>query len=100
MKFLLKLVSEGLKRGDATVTVADDVELLDSLCDQVVTGTGVAHMQGYHFVDALVEVNLSNWSKFDAQGRPIFNEHGKIIKGPNYYKPDLVSYAKKTNPTS
>lgn len=68
------------------------VELLDSLADQIVTAIGVAHMFGMDLASALAEVNESNWSKFDENGQPIFNEHGKIAKGPNYRKPDLTKF--------
>ncbi len=72
----------------------DDVELLDSLCDQIVTAIGVAHMKGYDIEGALQEVALSNDSKF-VDGRPLFNEHGKIQKGPNYSKPNLKPFIGK-----
>ena len=55
------------------------VELLDALCDQVVTAVGVAYMMGMDIEGALAEVNRSNWSKFEG-GVPVFNEHGKIAK--------------------
>lgn len=66
--------------------------LLDALCDQIVTAVGVAHMFGMDIQGALTEVNRSNWSKF-VDGQPVFNEHGKIAKGPNYTKPDLTPFA-------
>jgi hypothetical protein len=69
----------------------EKVELLDSLCDQIVTAVGVAHMFGLNICGALAEVNASNWSKF-VEGKPIFNEHGKIAKGPNYRKPVLLPF--------
>ena len=73
----------------------DDVnrkELLDALCDQIVTAVGVAHMFGMDIAGALSEVNRSNWSKFDENGQPIFNEHGKIAKGTNYTPPNLEGF--------
>ena len=45
-----------------------------------------------HITNAIDEVNKSNWSKFDSAGQPIFNEHGKIMKGPNYREPDLSAF--------
>lgn len=69
-------------------------ELLDSLCDQIVTAIGVAHMMGMDIVGALNEVNNSNYSKFDDNGYPIFNEQGKIAKGPNYFPPKLEQFIK------
>lgn len=73
------------------LTRAEKIELLDSLCDQIVTAIGVAHMFGMNITGALAEVNASNWSKF-VEGKPIFNEHGKIAKGPSYRKPDLARF--------
>ena len=71
----------------------DRQELLDALCDQIVTAVGVAHMFGMDIESALTEVNRSNWSKF-VDGKPVFNEHGKIAKGPNYTEPDIAGFAK------
>ena len=67
------------------------VELLDALCDQVVTAVGVAYMLGMDIEGALDEVNRSNWSKFEG-GVPVFNEHGKIVKGVEYTPPELSDY--------
>ncbi|WP_241431805.1 nucleoside triphosphate pyrophosphohydrolase family protein [Avibacterium paragallinarum] len=69
-------------------------ELLDSLCDQIVTAIGVAHMLGMDIQGALNEVNRSNWSKFE-NGKPVFNEQGKIAKGKNYFKPNLSNFINK-----
>lgn len=71
--------------GDLTI---DRKELLDALCDQIVTATGVAHMLGMDIVTALARVNDSNWSKF-VDGKPEFDANGKISKSTNYRKPDL-----------
>lgn len=71
-----------------------EIDLLDSLCDQIVTAIGVGYMMGFDMIGALQEVNLSNWSKFDENGNPIFNENGKIVKGENYFKPDLAKFLK------
>ena len=67
------------------------VELLDALCDQVVTAVGVAYMMGMDIEGALAEVNRSNWSKFE-NGVPVFNEYGKIAKGVEYTPPELSDY--------
>ena len=67
------------------------IELLDSLCDQIVTAVGVAHMLGMDIEGALDEVNRSNWSKFE-NGSPVFDENGKIKKGASYFKPDLTRF--------
>ena len=67
------------------------VELLDALCDQIVTAVGVAYMMGMDIEGALAEVNRSNWSKFEG-GVPVLNEHGKIAKGVEYTPPELSDY--------
>ena len=67
------------------------VELLDALCDQVVTAVGVAYMMGMDIEGALAEVNRSNWSKFK-DGVPVFNAQGKIAKGVEYTPPELSDY--------
>lgn len=85
-----------LKEGRQGIAISlrdlDRVELLDALCDQIVTAVGVAHMLDLDIEGALKEVADSNDSKFDDEGRPIFNEQLKIMKGPNYFRPDLVKY--------
>ena len=68
------------------------IEFLDAMCDVVVTAVGSAHMLNQDIVKALDEVNESNWSKFDENGAPIFNDFGKVLKGPNYRKPNLESF--------
>lgn len=70
----------------------DRKDLLDALCDQIVTAVGIAHMFGMDIEGALREVADSNDLKFDQNGQPIFNTHRKIIKGPSYRAPDLSPY--------
>lgn len=82
----LKLRCAGVK-----IDQLDRQELLDALCDQVVTAVGVAHMFGLDIQGALIEVNASNWSKF-VDGKPQFDANGKIAKGPCYRKPDLSEF--------
>ncbi|KLT73390.1 hypothetical protein PL75_03450 [Neisseria arctica] len=67
------------------------VELLDALCDQIVTALGVGYMMGFDIDKALSEVNRSNWSKF-VDGQPVFDDNGKIKKGGSYTPPDLKPY--------
>ncbi|KGQ27274.1 nucleoside triphosphate pyrophosphohydrolase family protein [Gallibacterium anatis] len=73
------------------LTKSQKIELLDALCDQIVTAVGVAYMLGFDIVGALQEVNDSNWSKFE-NGKAIFDENGKIKKGKNYFKPNLEKF--------
>lgn len=68
-----------------------DVDTLDALADIIVTAVGSAHMMGFDIVGALKEVNASNWSKF-VDGKAVTDENGKIIKGSNYFKPELDKF--------
>lgn len=82
--------------GDIIVLAEDwEIELLDSLCDQIVTAIGICYMMGFDINGALEEVNASNWSKFE-DGKPVFNENGKIAKGKDYFKPELAKYIKRS----
>lgn len=89
-KRMLKLLSTQLKENkEIKVVVTDRKELLDAMADQIVTGVGICRMYDLKISEGLSEVNDSNYSKFDENGNPIFNEHGKVAKGPNYKKPNL-----------
>ena len=79
------------RSGYIGASAGDRVELLDALCDQIVTAVGVAYMMGMDIEGALAEVNRSNWSKFEG-GVPVFNEQGKIAKGVEYTPPELSDY--------
>lgn len=81
-------IADTLKKCVATVNIVDRKEFLDSLGDQVVTTIGTAYCANMDIVGALTEIDQSNWSKF-VDGKPIFNENGKIQKGPNYFTPTL-----------
>jgi len=85
---ILHKLAESLKRGQISVKCKDRKEMLDALCDQIVTATGVGVLLKMDVVEGLNRVNTSNWSKF-VDGEPIFDAHGKIAKGPAYKKCDL-----------
>ncbi len=88
----LKRLATALKTGEVYVDGVRSVgELIDGLADQHVTLTGLAHIAGLDFEGAKAEVDRSNFSKF-VEGQPIFNENGKIAKGPNYVPPNLESF--------
>lgn len=70
------------------------IELLDALCDQIVTATGVAYMMGFDIEGALKEVIRSNNSKM-VDGRFEFDDNGKIMKPDSYSKPDLTPFVKQ-----
>lgn len=70
------------------------IAILDALCDQIVTAVGLGYMLGFDMNGALSEVNRSNFSKFE-DGKPLLDEHGKIMKGKNYTKPELELFISK-----
>lgn len=76
-----------------TITLPEDfkIQMLDALCDQIVTATSVAHSMGFNIVGAIKEVNASNWSKFE-DGKPLYDINGKVIKGKHYFKPNLKPF--------
>lgn len=75
----------------AGIQFIDRKALLDDLCDQIVTAVGVAQCFGMDIEGALAEVNRSNYSKWE-DGKPVFNEHGKIAKGKGYTPPNLEPF--------
>lgn len=83
------VLANALKAGKVKTHIADRKEFLDSLADQVVTAIGAGHCAGMKTAGAVAAVNRSNYSKFDKNGMPIFNEHGKVTKGPDYQPPNL-----------
>jgi hypothetical protein len=86
----VKLIAKALKTKNIRVFISDRKEFLDSVADQIVTATGCGHMAGMNVPEALNRVNTSNFSKFDANGFPIFDENGKIAKNlATYKKADL-----------
>lgn len=86
--FWVTKLSSRLKQGKEIVLIKDRKAFLDSLSDQVVTAIGVGHCAGMQTAEACERVNDSNWSKF-VDGEPVFNEAGKVAKGPGYCRPDL-----------
>jgi predicted HAD superfamily Cof-like phosphohydrolase len=85
----LNALARMLKSGELKANITNRKEFLDSLADQVVTAVGAGYCAGMKTVSAITAVNRSNYSKFDKDGYPIFNENGKIAKGPDYAPPDL-----------
>ena len=88
----IDVISEQYKT-DTTIRLdtVDRTELLDALCDQIVTAVGVAHMFGLDIEGALAEVTRSNYSKF-VDGKPTFDADGKIAKPATYSKPNLEQF--------
>lgn len=70
----------------------DPEQILDGACDVEVVGIGSILAFGINYDLAIAEVDRSNMSKLGADGKPIKDEHGKVGKGPNYSKPNLVQF--------
>lgn len=69
----------------------DVIEVADALTDINYVTYGAGHCFGVDLDACMQEVQRSNMSKLGEDGKPIYNEHGKVMKGPNYSKPDLKS---------
>ena len=94
----LDLLKEELEELDIAINERDTIEVLDALCDLQYVLDGAKLALGFHkvFDAAFAEVHRSNMSKLGEDGRPIYREDGKVMKGPNYSPPNLESilYAK------
>lgn len=90
----LEWLSGKFKKGEYVAHIPNHLRkaALDGLADQIVTAVGVGYRAGMQPVEALTEVDISNWSKFDEKGQPIYDANGKVIKGPNYRPPHLEGY--------
>ena len=75
----------------------DLVEVADALGDMlyILAGTIIEHGMQYKISEVFDEIQRSNMSKLGEDGHPIFREDGKVLKGPNYFKPDIGSILKK-----
>jgi predicted HAD superfamily Cof-like phosphohydrolase len=87
----IRALATRLKKVDTTIETTDYVMFLDALCDQIVTATGTAYMNGLDILGGMREVNGSNHSKF-VNGEAVFDANGKIAKGPDYYEADLSPF--------
>ncbi|MAT90702.1 MAG: hypothetical protein CMC35_08405 [Flavobacteriaceae bacterium] len=75
----------------------DLVEVADALGDMlyILCGTIIEHGMQYKIEEVFEEIQRSNMSKLGADGQPIYREDGKVLKGPNYFKPDIDTILKK-----
>ena len=67
-------------------------DVADALCDILYVVYGMAHSYGIDIDECFREVHVSNMSKLGEDGKPIYREDGKVVKGPNYRPPDLKAY--------
>ena len=70
----------------------DLLEVADALTDILYVTYGAGHAFGIDLDKCFDEVQNSNMSKLDNNGKPIYNNDGKVMKGPNYFKPDLSKF--------
>ena len=90
----VSLIKEELDELIEAMNKKDLVEVADALTDILYVTYGAGHAFGINLDACFEEVQNSNMSKLDKDGKPIYNDKGKVMKGPNYFKPDLSKYIK------
>ena len=93
-KLRLDLIKEELEELTEAMNNKDLLEVADALTDILYVTYGAGHAFGINLDKCFDEVQNSNMSKLGKDGKPIFNEFGKVMKGPNYFKPDLSKFIK------
>ena len=88
------LIKEELDEFKQALDNNDLLEVADALTDILYVTYGAGHAFGVNLDACFEEVQNSNMSKLGLDGKPIFNDQGKVMKGPNYFKPDLSKYIK------
>ena len=91
-KLRLDLIKEELSELTDAMNNKDLLEVADALTDILYVTYGAGHAFGIDLDKCFDEVQNSNMSKLDENGKPIYDENGKVMKGPNYYKPDLSKF--------
>ena len=86
------LIKEELGELREAIEKKDIKEVADALTDILYVTYGAGHAFGINLDKCFEEVQKSNMSKFGADGKPIYNEKGKVMKGPNYFKPNLSKF--------
>ena len=91
-KLRIDLIKEELEELKEAMKNNDLLEVADALTDILYVTYGAGHAFGINLDKCFEEVQNSNMSKLDENGNPIYNESGKVMKGPNYFKPDLSKF--------
>ena len=86
------LIEEELSELKLAIHNKDITEVADALADILYVTYGAGHAFGINLDKCFNEVQNSNMSKLDSKGKPIYNEKGKVMKGPNYFKPNLKKF--------
>ena len=94
-KLRYDLIEEELGELREAIENKDLLEVADALTDILYVTYGAGHAFGIDLDKCFQEVHSSNMSKLDKNGKPIYNESGKVMKGTNYFKPNLVKFLKK-----
>ena len=88
----ISLINEELEEFKNAIKNNDLKEAIDALTDILYVTYGAGHAFGVDLDKCFDEVQRSNMSKLGENGKPIYNDSGKIMKGPNYFKPDLSKF--------
>ena len=91
-KLRLDLIREELSELEEAIEKKDIKEVADALTDILYVTYGAGHAFGINLDKCFKEVQSSNMSKLGSDGKPIYNEQGKVMKGPDYFKPDLNKF--------
>ena len=91
-KLRIDLIKEELEELSEAMSNNDLLEVADALTDILYVTYGAGHAFGINLDKCFNEVQNSNMSKLDKNGKPIYNDSGKVMKGPNYFKPDLSKF--------
>ena len=86
------LIKEELDELKEAIQIKDIKEVADALTDILYVTYGAGHAFGINLDKCFQEVQNSNMSKLGSDGQPIYNDKGKVMKGPNYFKPDLNKF--------
>ncbi len=93
-KLRVDLIEEELSELKDAIKNKDMKEVADALTDILYVTYGAGHAFGIDLDSCFDEVQKSNMSKLGKDGKPIYNEHGKVLKGPDYFKPNLEKFLK------
>ena len=88
----LDLITEELEELKNAMESKDLLEVADALTDILYVTYGAGHAFGINLDKCFDEVQNSNMSKLGVDGKPIYNQSGKVLKGPDYFKPDLSKF--------
>ena len=91
-KLRIDLIREELNELTEAMKNKDLLEVADALTDILYVTYGAGHAFGIDLDKCFDEVQNSNMSKLDSNGKPIYNDQGKVMKGPNYFKPNLSQF--------